>query len=236
MVRQPKTRSGILTSDCYPQTIETEGHRAIEQPGKAAMIDVRAITELHLETTKRWHEHAIDNPYFGFLRVVCEQHQRNFLLWHEEDKARDPAASDEQIAAVKRRIDKLNQERNDWIEKLDEAILRTLEMWSVRPRPRAKLNTETPGSAIDRLSILALRIYHMEEQVLRMDVDEAHRERSQQRLAILYQQKKDLARALQSLLADIFAGKRVMKVYRQFKMYNDPSYNPYLYQQKRSAA
>lgn len=200
------------------------------------MIDVRAITDLHRETTERWHVQAIDNPYRGFLGLVCEQHKRNFLLWHEEDKARDPHATDQEIAAVKRRIDKLNQERNDWIEKLDESILSTLEAWGVRPRPRAKLNTETPGSAIDRLSILALRIYHMQEQTARSDVDEAHRESSRQKLEILLRQHADLSRALGDLLADLFAGRRLMRVYRQFKMYNDPAYNPYLYQRQRPAA
>lgn len=200
------------------------------------MIDVRAITELHRETVQRWHHQAVDNPYRGFLSLVCEQHQRNFLLWHEEDKARDPHADDTQIAAVKRRIDRLNQERNDWIERLDEAILKALAAWGVALRPRARLNTETPGSAIDRLSILALRIYHMEEQARRLDVDEVHREKARQKLDILYRQHEDLSQALAELLADIFAGRCEMRVYRQFKMYNDPAYNPYLYQQRQRPA
>ena len=216
--------------------IRDSATKDVSSPRKEAMIDVRAITELHRETVERWHHQAVDNPYRGFLALVCEQHQRNFLLWHEEDQARDPHADDAQIAAVKRRIDRLNQERNDWIERLDEAILKALAAWCVALRPRARLNTETPGSAIDRLSILALRIYHMEEQARRLDVDEAHREKARQKLEILYRQHEDLSRALAELLADIFAGRCEMRVYRQFKMYNDPAYNPYLYQQRQRPA
>lgn len=228
MAERPQGSGGLLICETASAKLRT--------PGKAAMIDVQAITELHRQTVERWHQQALDNPYRGFLALVCEEHQRNFLLWHEEDKARDPTADDVQIAAVKRRIDQLNQERNDGIERLDEAVLRALDAWNVRPRPNAKLNTETPGSAIDRLSILALRIYHMEEQVQRWDVDTTHREQSQAKLQILRRQHADLSLALADLLADIFAGRREMRVYRQFKMYNDPAYNPYLYRQQRPAA
>lgn len=209
---------------------------SVGSPRKAAMVDVRAITELHRETVERWHREEVDNPYRGFLALVCEQHQRNYLLWHEEDQARDPQADDARIAAVKRRIDRLNQERNDWIERLDEAIVKSLTAWGVVLRPRARINTETPGSAIDRLSILALRIYHMEEQARRVDVDEDHRQKARQKLEILYRQHRDLSQALAELLADVFAGRCEMRIYRQFKMYNDPAYNPYLYQQRRRPA
>ncbi|MGB4726170.1 MAG: DUF4254 domain-containing protein [Thermogutta sp.] len=224
-----ETDQGLIIRESSPGRVKC--------PRKEAMIDVRAITELHQETVQRWHHQGIDNPYTGFLALVCEQHQRNYLLWHEEDKARDPQATDVQIAAVKRRIDRLNQERNDWIERLDEAIMKALAAWGVILRPRARLNTETPGSAIDRLSILALRIYHMEEQTRRSDVDEAHRAKAREKLEILRRQHADLSRALAELLADIFAGRCEMKIYRQFKMYNDPAYNPYLYQtgQRRAA-
>lgn len=228
MHRPAETNQGLLIRESSP------GH--LRYPRKEAMIDVQAITELHHETVERWHHQPVDNPYTGFLSLVCEQHQRNYLLWHEEDKARDPQATDVQIAAVKRRIDRLNQERNDWIERLDEAIMKALAAWGVSLRPRARLNTETPGSAIDRLSILALRIYHMEEQTRRLDVDEAHRAKAREKLDILYRQHADLSRALAELLADIFAGRCEMRIYRQFKMYNDPAYNPYLYQQRQRPA
>jgi hypothetical protein len=200
------------------------------------MIDIRAVTELHRATVQRWHEAELDNPYEDFLQLVCEQHQRNYLLWHQEDMARNPEASDATIAAVKRRIDKLNQERNDWIENLDDALVRKLESWGARPRQRAKLNTETPGSAIDRLSILALRIYHMEEQARRADATPEHRARAGEKLTILREQLKDLSKSLGQLLADMAAGRKRLKVYRQFKMYNDPTLNPYLYAAQKPAA
>jgi FtsZ-binding cell division protein ZapB len=193
------------------------------------MIDVGAVTELHQTTVERWHQGELDDPSDDFLQLVCQQHQRNYQLWHEEDKARSPDAGDAAIAAVKRRIDKLNQERNDWIERIDDFLVSRMETWGARPRPRAKLNTETPGGAIDRLSILALRIYHMEEQSKRLDADADHRSRSAEKLAILRRQHNDLAKSLAELLADIAAGRKVLKVYRQFKMYNDPATNPCLY-------
>lgn len=194
------------------------------------MIDVAAITQLQRECVKRWHGRAApDNPYGGFLGLVCGQHEANYLLWHEEDLARDPQADDTAIAAVKRRIDKLNQLRNDRIEQLDDALLAQLAAAGVQPGDAVPWNTETPGSAIDRLSIIALRIYHMQEQAQRADAAEEHRQKARQRLAILQQQQGDLAQALEELLADIFAGRKRLKVYRQFKMYNDPALNPRIY-------
>lgn len=197
--------------------------------GTGEMIRVAAIVELQRTTVELWHQMPFENPYRGFLALVCEQHRRNFELWHEEDQARDPTADDAQIAAVKRRIDKLNQERNDWIERLDAALLQIMDGWGVRPRTKAPLNTETPGSVIDRLSILALRIYHMEEQADRVDADEEHRVSARTKLAVLLRQHADLCEAFEQLLSDLFAGRRRTQVYRQFKMYNDPNLNPYLY-------
>ncbi len=106
---------------------------------------------------------AIENQYEGFLGLVCQQHQFNYQLWHQEDIARSPTVSDSEIANVKRAIDRLNQLRNDWIERLDDALTRHLEEQSIVASPDAPQNSETPGSIIDRLSILALRIYHLEE-------------------------------------------------------------------------
>ncbi|MCS7236685.1 MAG: DUF4254 domain-containing protein [Thermoguttaceae bacterium] len=187
------------------------------------------IVGLQAECTKRWHVHALDNPYTGFLALVCDQHRQNFLLWHEEDKARSPEASDSEIAAVKRQIDRLNQRRNDLIENLDQWILAELAIRGVVTEPGARMNTETPGSVIDRLSILALRIYHMAEQAERPDADRAHREKAAQRVEVLRLQHADLTQALTELLEDIFAGRKRHKLYRQMKMYNDPTMNPYLY-------
>lgn len=193
------------------------------------MIDVDEIIELHRRTVDLWHREAISNAYSGFLQGVCEQHKFNFLLWHEEDIARSPDVGDGRVAGVKRSIDRYNQQRNDWIEKLDDFLVLELQRLGVTPQAGARLNTETPGSAIDRLSILALRIYHMDEQTRRSDVSDEHRIKAQGRLAILSDQHIDLAASLGELLSDIFAGRKRLKVYRQFKMYNDPSMNPYLY-------
>lgn len=193
------------------------------------MIDVRSILDLHRTTVQQWHCAEVDNRYEGFLHLICQQHQQNFLLWHEEDIARSPDVTDEAIAGVKRKIDRLNQQRNDLIEKIDIGLITQLEAWGARPRPGARLNTETPGSVIDRLSILALRIYHMEEQLGREGVDKEHLATVRAKLEILHEQLRDLSGSLIELLDDIVAGRKRLKVYRQFKMYNDPSLNPYLY-------
>jgi hypothetical protein len=155
----------------------------------------------------------------------------NYLLWHEEDIARSPNVGDERVAAVKRAIDGYNQKRNDGIEALDNYLLGELSRRQIVPQPDARQNTETPGSAIDRLSILALRRYHMQEQADRGDASEEHRGRARDRLKILAEQHHDLSHGLAELLNDIFAGRKRLKVYFQFKMYNDPTMNPYLYQQ-----
>jgi len=197
------------------------------------MIDVAQITRLHCQTVHRWHEHEIDNPYEGFLALVCRQHEQNYRLWHEEDIARSPDAPDAHIAQVKRNIDRLNQQRNDLIERLDDHLIEQLIAAGIRPSPQARLNTETPGSVIDRLSILSLRIYHMEEQAQRHDAGPQHVETARRKLAILYEQLGDLSTSLGELLDDIFAGRKHLKVYRQFKMYNDPTLNPYLYQARQ---
>ncbi len=201
-----------------------------------AMIDVQAILDLHEATVAEWHTRDIDNPYQGFLQCVCRQHGQNFRLWHQEDIARSPDVGDAALADVKRAIDRLNQQRNDLIEQLDDFLISELAAARVAPAADARLNTETPGSVVDRLSILALRLYHMEEQAGRSDAGAEHIAKVTARLEILRQQRRDLAASLGELLDDIFAGRKLLKVYRQFKMYNDPTLNPYLYAKKRSAA
>jgi len=198
-----------------------------------AQESVRQITTLHRETVCRWHDETVDNPYTGLLATVCEQHKYNYLLWHEEDVARSPDVGDQRIAEVKRAIDRYNQQRNDAIERVDESLLEMLAAAGVRPQAGARLNTETPGAAIDRLSIMSLRIYHLEEQLDRQDIDVAHRQKVDERLSHCQIQLADLSRSLGELLDDLQAGVKQLKVYRQMKMYNDPTLNPYLY--RRSA-
>ncbi|MGD9127054.1 MAG: DUF4254 domain-containing protein [Planctomycetia bacterium] len=197
------------------------------------MIDVKEITTLHKETVEQWHEQEIENRYSDFLSVVCQQHERNFRLWHQEDIARSRDVSDKELAEVKRRIDRLNQERNDFIERLDDCLIHELGQQQVVPEEGATLNTETPGSVMDRLSILSLRLFHMHEQENREDASDEHRQKVRDKLTVLYQQHADLSNSLQELLADIFAGRKQLKIYRQMKMYNDETMNPYLYNAKK---
>jgi hypothetical protein len=201
----------------------------------AAMIDVRQVTDLHRELVVRWHSHEIDNSCHGFLALVCQQFSFNFLLWHEEDIARSRDVSDARIAAVKRNIDRYNQQRNDWIEKLDDFLTEELERRGIEPSLDAPQNTETVGSVIDRLSILALRIYHLQEQLERTDVTREHCVSVERKLGICHLQHEDLSRSLAQLLEDIFAGRKRHKTYRQLKMYNDPALNPYLYERRKAA-
>ena len=193
------------------------------------MFQSSSVIKLQDSTTERWHGEAVDNPYAGFMSIVCQQHAFNFNLWHEEDVARSKDVKDERIAQVKRAIDKLNQNRNDWIEKLDDWITETLEQNAIVPRPNAPINTETPGSVIDRLSILSIRLFHLEEQLQRSDVDESHIQSVQQKIAICRLQQAELGQALDELMEEISLGNKRHRTYRQFKMYNDPTLNPYLY-------
>ncbi|OYP34075.1 DUF4254 domain-containing protein [Rhodopirellula sp. MGV] len=190
---------------------------------------VAEITKLQVDTVAAWHEGPIENLYEGFLELVCRQHEFNYRLWHEEDIARSPSADDEKIAEVKRAIDKLNQARNDMIEKLDDAITEVLQTLHIEPATDAPVNTETSGSAIDRLSIMSLRLYHYREQLERDDADAEHRNKVAARIDLCQQQHADLSLSLQQLLDDIFDAKKRHKTYRQMKMYNDPSLNPEIY-------
>lgn len=199
------------------------------------MISLQDITTLHRDCIARWHEKPIDNPHDGLLQVVCEQLSYNFRLWHEEDKARAPNATDTEIAQVKRAIDKLNQQRNDWIEKIDDWITEDLGRRQIVAAEGAPQNTETLGSSFDRLAILALRIYHLAEQRDRADATAEHREGVTRKMAIALAQHEDLSRSAQQLADDIYAGRKRHKTYRQLKMYNDPTLNPYIYQAQRTA-
>ena len=152
------------------------------------------------------------------------------VQWHLEDIIRDPHINPTDALGLKRRIDRSNQDRTDLVEQIDSYFHQKYS--DTKPLDNARLNTESPAWAIDRLSILALKIYHMREQVNRKDASDDHKQMCADKLSILLEQRKDLSLAIDQLLEDIEGGKKYMKVYRQMKMYNDPSTNPVLYKKK----
>ena len=152
------------------------------------------------------------------------------VQWHFEDIIRDPHIDPTEALQLKRRIDRSNQDRTDLVEEIDTYFRKQYS--EVKPLPDARLNTESPAWAVDRLSILALKIYHMKEQVERKDAETAHRDKCAEKLSVLLEQQKDLGLAIDQLLEDIEAGRKYMKVDRQMKMYNDPSTNPVLYKKQ----
>jgi hypothetical protein len=193
---------------------------------QANQIFSQAIRDYHLADNV---DTDIQNPYTlgtieHSLYLKC---WIDTVQWHLEDIIRDPHIKPEDALAIKRRIDHSNQERTDLVEEIDSYFRTTYS--DVKPLPDARLNTESPAWAVDRLSILALKIWHMKEQTERTDADAAHIARCQDKLDILMEQQADLSTAIDQLLEDIEAGRKYMKVYRQMKMYNDPSTNPVLY-------
>ena len=203
------------------------------------MLSAADIAALHDARTHAWHlpespaspgaDPAAPNAW---LDRVARQHRANFDLWHIEDEARSPHASDAELASVKRRIDRTNQLRNDLAEQLDRALLSWLEERGL-PHAAAPLHSETPGLIIDRLSILSLKIYHTRAEAERTGADPGHAQRNFDRLAILEEQRADLAACLDALWLEVLAGTRRFKLYRQLKMYNDPSLNPAIYGKKQ---
>jgi hypothetical protein len=198
--------------------------------------NVAKIPALHDELTLRWHVEALEAwrpPSDAWTMLVVGQHLANFELWHTEDAARTPDATDADLARVKRRIDETNQRRNDLSEQIDRALLEFLADKEL-PNPSATMNSESPGLMIDRLSILALKIFHTREEMERPDAPAGHAERNQERLAVLAEQRGDLAQCLDRLWEETLAGTRRFKLYRQLKMYNDPALNPAVYGNERT--
>jgi hypothetical protein len=201
------------------------------------MLSAQDIILLQDRQTRDWHQaDATANPLFPkstekseWLAAVERQHRANFELWHIEDDARTPGATDKEIAGVKRRIDRTNQRRNDLAEEVDRMLWAWLAPQGL-PRPDAPLNSESPGLIIDRLSILSLKIYHTREEAERRDAPAGHGERNRDRLKILEEQRNDLTACLHNLWSETVAGTRRFKIYRQMKMYNDPALNPAIYQ------
>ena len=201
------------------------------------MLSADTIVKLHDDSTAAWHaasesapDSACNDPW---LARVARQHRANFDLWHIEDEARTPDATDARLAGVKRRIDLTNQLRNDLAEDLDRALLDWLAPQRL-PAENAELHSESPGLIIDRLSILALKIYHTREEAERTDCSPSHAERNRSRLAILIEQRTDLAHCLDLLWRATLDGTRRFKLYRQLKMYNDPTLNPAIYRSAQS--
>ncbi len=198
-------------------------------------LDALVIVEFHDEnlSRKEWLGGPVQSLH-GVWRWVDANHRYNSLLWDEEDRARRLDVGPAEIAASKRLIDRHNQLRNDAVEAIDEAVLAALA--TVTPDDSARLSSETVGAMIDRLSILALKIFHMRQQTRRPDASTAHIDTCRAKLQRLMAQRNDLACCLDQLLNETQSGQAYFKVYRQFKMYNDPSLNPYLYARSASAS
>lgn len=189
----------------------------------------RAINDYHVTDCV---DTPIQNPYeTGTIEAdLYKKCWIDTVQWHFEDIIRDPEIDPQAALVLKRRIDKSNQDRTDLVETIDSYFY--TKFHDIQPQADATINTESPAWAIDRLSILALKIYHMREQVERTDAEDAHKATCQKKLSVLLEQQQDLSTAIDQLLTDIEAGKKWMKVYKQMKMYNDPDTNPVLYQQK----
>jgi hypothetical protein len=200
----------------------------------STLVDACAIAQLQDGRTRVWHQTPPETVGDRSLEGLVEaQHAANFRLWHAEDEARRPTADDALIATVKREIDRVNQLRNDTTERIDASLLASLREESVEVR--GEQHSETPGMMIDRLSILSLKLFHTQEELDRVDAPEGHRERNAERFATLQMQRDDLARCLDRLWAQVCAGERYFRQYKQLKMYNDPELNPVLYHGKRGA-
>jgi len=189
------------------------------------------------QATKAYHitdhiDATVHNPY-EVKSIEFYLYLKNWIdavQWHFEDIIRDPQIEPNAALTLKRRIDKSNQDRTDLVELIDSYFLDKYK--DVKPMAEATINTESPAWAIDRLSILALKIYHMQKEVERTDTTPEHHAQCKAKLDILLEQKQDLSSAIDQLLADIESGKKYMKVYKQMKMYNDPALNPVLYAKK----
>ena len=195
----------------------------------ARTIFSRVVTDYHVTDNV---DTPINNP-FAEGTIEADLYRKCWIdavQWHFEDLIRDPQIDPKEALVLKRRIDKSNQDRTDLVETIDSYFY--TKYHDIQPNADATINTESPAWAIDRLSILELKIYHMREQVEREDATPEHRATCQKKLDVLLEQQIDLSTAIDQLLADIEAGRKWMKVYKQMKMYNDPSTNPVLYKLK----
>lgn len=188
-----------------------------------ATADYHIADDVDAQVANPYHEGSIEHTLYAKNMVDAVQ-------WHLEDIIRDPEIDPVAALALKRRIDRSNQVRTDMVEELDTYC--RSEFSDITPLPNATINTESPAWALDRLSILALKIFHMQAEVARTDASPEHIAKCQAKLNVLLEQRTDLITAIEQLLQDIASGKKYMKVYRQMKMYNDPDTNPVLYATK----
>lgn len=186
----------------------------------------KSIAAYHVDDSV---DQPLNNPYAeaSIESLLFRKNWIDTVQWHLEDIIREPSIDPVQALVIKRRIDKSNQDRTDLVEVVDNIIFRELQ--NIKAPPAAGINTETPGWAIDRLSILALKVYHMNIEANREDADEQHRANCNNKLQVLLEQKNDMLIAIDQLLEDLMAGRKKMKLYKQMKMYNDPALNPVLY-------
>jgi len=192
------------------------------------------IVSIFIQSIEDWHksEKPTENPHKEELDfLLYKKCQIDTIQWHVEDEIRRQDISDQELVGFKRKIDKLNQERTDTVELLDDLVVNKFK--DVKKIPNAKMNSETPAWLIDRMSILELKIFHMREQTERKDASPEHIATCNNKLQILLEQRKDLSLCLDELLDDLAQGKKFTKVYRQMKMYNDKSLNPSLYQKPK---
>lgn len=198
------------------------------------MLDIASFNNIFDQVIEHYHEYNdIDRDFLNpfdpesLAHLLYRKCWIDTVQWHLEDIIRDPEIDPLLALSIKRRIDTSNQNRTDLVEMMDDFYMDQFK--NVVFNKNAQINTESPAWAIDRLSILALKIYHMKEQVIRKGVGDHHQNSVQSKLDILMVQRKDLTQAINELISDISGGKRMMKVYRQMKMYNDPTLNPVLY-------
>ncbi|KTC75341.1 hypothetical protein Lbir_0486 [Legionella birminghamensis] len=191
-------------------------------------IDLDALFALHGESIERWKKESLHLIHQGFFALAEENHAFNFQLWNAEDRARRDDQGYQYVYEAKREIDGFNQQRNNRMEAMDEWLFTHLSPSNATNCP---VHSETPGMIIDRLSILALKTYHMALQTRREDAGEAHRLLCQRKLDTLCLQQKQLQECLRQLIHEVKTGVRTFRVYHQFKMYNDPTLNPCLYEQ-----
>jgi hypothetical protein len=202
------------------------------------MLSAEACYEAFQKSIEDYHvkddvDALMNDPYAkgSFEHLLYAKNWIDTVQWHLEDIIRNPGINPVEGIALKRRIDKSNQDRTDLVEKIDDYFLQCFK--DAKPAPDARINSETPAWLLDRMSILLLKIYHMREQTLRTDVSAEHLSKCNQKLTVLLEQRTDMRNAFDELMEDIGTGVRRFKVYRQMKMYNDESLNPALYAQKK---